>query len=67
MSKNIDLEWHEKVAKDCFNKTWELLEKKDRTHEEDNEMVPTVHTSRYHWGIMVANKLGTPVNLQRGE
>jgi len=67
LSKNIDFKWHEKVAKDCFNKTWELLEKKDRTHEEDNEMVHTVHTSRYHWGVMVVNKLGTPVNLQRGE
>ena len=67
MAKNIDLKWHEKVAKDCFNKTWELLEKKDRKHEEDNEMVHTVHTSRYHWGVMVVNKLGTHVNLQRGE
>jgi hypothetical protein len=67
LSENIDFEWHKKVAKDCFNKTWELLEKKDRNHEEDNEMVHTVHTSRYHWGVMVVNKLGTHVNLQRGE
>jgi len=30
-------------------------------------MIHTAHTSRYHWGILVANKKGEPVNLQRGE
>ena len=28
MSENKDLKVHEKLAKDCFNKTWELLDKK---------------------------------------
>jgi len=67
MAENSDIKWHEKFAKASFNKTWDLMEKKDRTVEEDNEMVHTVHSSRYHWGVLVANNKGTPVNLQRGE
>jgi hypothetical protein len=47
---------------DCFNYVWTLLEKADRTTEEDDEMVHAAHTSRFHWG-----KVGTPVNLARGE
>ena len=62
-----DIKWHEKFAKDSFNKTWDLLDKNDRTTEENNEMVHAAHTSRYHWGILVANDEGTYVNLQRGE
>lgn len=62
-----DIKWHEKFAKDSFNKTWDLLDKKNRNIEEDNEMVHNVHTSRYHWGVLVANDKGTPINLQRGE
>jgi len=67
MAENKDLKMHEKLAKACFNKTWELLDKTDRTPEEDNEMIHTVHASRYHWGVLVANRQGTPLNLQRGE
>jgi hypothetical protein len=62
-----DLKSHEKMAKDCFNKTWELLEKSDRSEEEENDMIHTAHASRYHWGVLVANGKGKPVNLQRGE
>ncbi|MHA2288934.1 MAG: hypothetical protein ACXABG_09105 [Promethearchaeota archaeon] len=67
MSDKDDLKLHEKFAKQGFNKTWDLLEKKDRTPEEDTEMVHTVHASRHHWGVLVANGQGTPLNLQRGE
>lgn len=67
MSEKEDLKVHEKLAKKCFNKTWELLEKADRTPEEDNDMTHTVHASRYHWGVLVANQQGTALNLQRGE
>ena len=66
-ANKIDLESHEKMAKDCFNKTWALLDKSDRTKDEENEMVHTAHASRYHWGVLVDNEKGTPVNLQRGE
>jgi hypothetical protein len=67
MSESKDLKLHEKLAKACFNKTWDLLDKSDRTVEEDNEMIHTVHASRYHWGVLVANGQGTALNLQRGE
>ncbi|MFX1287272.1 MAG: hypothetical protein ACFFFY_01765, partial [Promethearchaeota archaeon] len=67
MAEIKDLKIHEKLAKACFNKTWELLEKKDRTPEEDTEMIHTVHASRYHWGVLVANKQADALNLQRGE
>jgi hypothetical protein len=62
-----ELKSHEKMAKDCFNKTWDLLEKSTRTEDDNNEMVHTAHASRYHWGVLVANRKGMPVNLQRGE
>jgi hypothetical protein len=57
-----ELECHQKFAVDCFNHVWSLLEKADRTTEEDDEMVHSAHASRFHWG-----KVGTPVNLARGE
>ena len=67
MSENKDLKTHEKLAKACFNKTWELLDKTDRNAEDDTEMIHTVHASRYHWGVLVANGQGSALNLQRGE
>ena len=44
-----------------------ITRQKDRTSDEDNEMIDTVHASRYHWGVLVANEKGTSLNLQRGE
>jgi hypothetical protein len=48
MSKDLNFKWHEKFAKGSFNKTWDLMEKKDRSTEEDNDMIHTAHSSRYH-------------------
>lgn len=53
---------HKKLAIDCFNQTWVLLEKTNRTKMEDDTMIHMAHTSRFHWG-----KVGEPVNLSRGE
>jgi hypothetical protein len=53
---------HRKLAVDLFNHVWTLLEKPQRTVEEDDEMVHAAHASRYHWGVV-----GKPVNLARGE
>jgi hypothetical protein len=55
-------EAHKKFAVDCFNGVWNLLEKKDRTAEEDDEMMHAAHASRYHWG-----QIGTPIHRERGE
>ena len=65
--KNENIEFHEKIAKSTFNKTWDYLDKKDRTEEDNLNMIHTVHTSRYHWGILVSEGKGGPINLQRGE
>ena len=40
---------HKKLSAECFNRTWELLDKKDRTHEEDERMVSLAHASLAHW------------------
>lgn len=61
MSENIK-EMHTRFAKACFNATWDLLDKTDRTKEEDLEMIHTAHASRYHWG-----QIGTPLNKARGD
>ncbi len=55
-------EWHRKQAVQNFNATWDLIEKVDRTTEDDLQMIHTAHASRYHWG-----EIGTPVEFVRGE
>ena len=46
-----------------FNgKTWELLEKTERTPEEDELMIHSAHASCHHW-----LEAGTGVHHQRGE
>jgi hypothetical protein len=62
MDKFTKDEWHRKQAVENFNKTWDLIEKKERTKEEDFEMIHTAHASRFHWGLA-----GTPLNYARGE
>ncbi|MCU7820481.1 MerR family transcriptional regulator [Kitasatospora sp. DSM 101779] len=51
-----------RLAVDLFNGVWRLLEKEDRTVEEDDRMLHMAHASRHHWG-----QVGQPVNLSRGE
>ena len=55
-------EWHRKMAVSLFNLVWDLLDKSERTTEEDDKMVHAAHASRYHWG-----EIGTPLELERGE
>ena len=55
-------EWHKKQAVDNFNGTWDLIDKKDRTEEENLKMIHMAHASRFHWGAV-----GTPLELARGE
>ena len=58
----IDPETRRRLAAECFNKTWTLIEKPDRTPEDDDEMLHGAHASRYHWG-----EVGTAANRARGE
>ena len=55
-------EWHRKQAIENFNTTWDYIDKKDRTEEDNINMIHTTHASRFHWG-----KIGTPLNFARGE
>jgi hypothetical protein len=55
-------ECHKKFAVDFFNLVWSLLNKKERTKEEDDKMVHAAFASRFHWG-----EIGTPVEFERGE
>ncbi len=54
--------FHKKMAVDLFNKTWDLMDKTDRTSFEDDAMVHAAHASRYHWG-----EIGSPLEFERGE
>lgn len=56
------MEEHKKFATKLFNLTWSLLDKKDRTQEEDDKMVHAAYASRFHWG-----EIGTPLEFERGE
>jgi len=53
---------HEHFGKKANGETWQLLEKTDRTPEEDERMVVAAHASYYHW-----LHAGTDVHRQRGE
>jgi hypothetical protein len=55
-------EFHRRVAAASFNRTWDLMEKRNRSQEEDQLMLGLAHTSRYHWGLV-----GTPRNQAVGD
>lgn len=55
-------QWHKKQAVDNFNGTWDLIDKVDRTPEEQLKMIHMAHASRYHWG-----EIGTELEFARGE
>ena len=40
---------HKFFSADCFNKTWELMDKADRTAEEDEQMLRLSLASHWHW------------------
>jgi hypothetical protein len=54
--------FHRKFAVDCFNGAWDLIEKTDRTPEDNARMIHMAHASRFHWG-----EIGTALNLARGD
>lgn len=40
---------HRFFAAHCFNSAWELIDKADRTPQDDERLVATVFASVYHW------------------
>jgi hypothetical protein len=53
---------HRKMGVDLFNYVWSMMDKPERTREEDDDMLHAAHASRYHWG-----QVGEAVNFARGE
>ncbi len=41
-----------KLASSWFNRTWSLMDKEDRTADDDLAMVHAAHASRHVWGIV---------------
>jgi hypothetical protein len=40
---------HREFSTDCFNRAWDLIEKPDRTMEDDATLLHLVHASVWHW------------------
>ena len=40
---------HKYFSAHCFNSAWGLIDKKDRTAEEDQQMIDLVQASIWHW------------------
>jgi hypothetical protein len=57
----VTAEERRRLAVDCFNRVWGLLEMPARTVEDDDELLHCAHASRYHWG-----EVGTPANRPAG-
>ncbi len=51
-----------RLAKDLFNGVWDLLDRGDRTRDDDDRMLHMAHASRHHWGVV-----GGPAERARGE
>jgi len=58
----LDPETERRLGADLFNKTWTLMEKENRTPDDDDEMVHCAHASAYHW-----RQVGTAANRSRSE
>jgi cation transport regulator ChaB len=45
----LDLqEFHQEMAKKCFNETWDYLEKQNRDANDEQQMLHLAHAARYH-------------------
>jgi hypothetical protein len=58
----LDADIETSLAASLFNGVWTLLEKPDRTPDDDLLMVHMVHACCFHWG-----RVGAAVNFARGE
>ena len=60
--KFTEQECHKSFAIQLNNLVWGLLQKENRTAEDNDQMIHAAHASHYHWTV-----IGEPVNFQRGE
>lgn len=54
---------HRHFAARCFNAAWDLIDKTDRTPDEDDRMIHVAHASVWHW---MQREDCTPVKLSIG-
>lgn len=47
----MNIDEHMKLGIEYFNKTWEYIDKKNRTISEDMQMINFAHASRLHWEL----------------
>jgi DNA-binding transcriptional MerR regulator len=64
LEPNAQIEQDERrqVATDLFNETWTMMERTDRTPDDDLRMLHMAHASRFHWG-----EIGTASHRDKGE
>ena len=55
-------QFHKKMGVDLFNFVWTMMEKSDRTIDDDDTMIHAAHASAHHW-----KQFGKPVNRARSE
>ena len=53
---------HKKIAIQCFNAVWTILDKVEPSDEEKLEAIRLAQTSTWHW-----YQCGEPIHFQRGE
>lgn len=59
----MDQNEYKKIAIDSFNSVWGLIDKKERSKEDELEMISLAHKSLHYW-IQAG---GTMLNIVRGE
>lgn len=57
----LDHDTQRALAAGLFNRTWDILEREDRTARDDAEMIDTAHASAWHW-----RQVGNAANEARG-
>ncbi len=57
----LDRDTQRALAAGLFNRTWDILEREDRTARDDAEMIDTAHASAWHW-----RQVGNAANEARG-
>ncbi|MBL7801786.1 MAG: hypothetical protein JNL95_13775 [Chitinophagales bacterium] len=62
LSEIMEKTEHRKIAVDCFNNTWNVLDKLEKTTDDQAEAILLAHTSLWHW-----LQCGEAINAQRGE
>lgn len=62
MTKEEMLKIHHQMGVDCFNQSWDILLKENRSRADEDVLINLVHASLHHW-----RQLDQPVNILRGE